>query len=118
MRPHAKRPALVLEHLRHQFTRTVAAATMPTAVTAMEKRQQRLVGRELTKMEVARRIGYCLYCAAMNAGSEGSRAMGRRIAVLFVRNRQRTGSELSPSLADLMLRTLVGEGSATSETLA
>lgn len=92
----------------------MSTATMRTRLAKLEKRQQRLVGRELSEMEVARRIGYCLYCAAWNAGSEGSRAMGRRIAALFVKNRQRTGRDLSPGLADLMLRALVGEASATN----
>ena len=92
----------------------MSTAAMRTRLAKLEKRQQRLVGRELSEMEVARRIGYCLYCAAWNAGSEGSRALGRRIAITFARNRSRTGAELSPGLADVLLRVLVGEASVTA----
>ena len=90
----------------------MSTATMRTRLAKLEKRQQRLVGRELKETELARRIGYSLYCAAYHASSENCRTLGRRIAVLFGRNRQRTGSELSPGLADLLLRTLVGEAAA------
>ena len=93
----------------------MSTAAMRTRLAKLEKRQQRLAGRELTDVEKARRIGFSLFCAAHQVGTQDARDAGRYMAIMLVRNRQRAGGELSQWLADLLLRVLVGEASATNE---
>ena len=85
-------------------------------IAKLEKRQRRLNPHELTELQMARMIGLCLTCAAHGHGSEVQRDAGRRIAIMFARNRTRTGDDLSPGLSNLLLRALVGQAGVTSET--
>ena len=79
-------------------------------VEALEEKQRKASGvdRVLEPTDRARYIGLCLSCAANGWGKEEDRDHGRRWAIMFARNRVRTGDELSPSLSDLILRAMVG----------
>ena len=92
----------------------MSTAAMRTRLAKLEKRRKRLDGRELTEVQMARWIGYCLTCAANGYGTEAQREHGRRIAITFARNRTRRGEDFSPGLSNLLLRALVGEVSATN----
>jgi len=51
-------------------------------------------------------------------GREPDIQNGKRFAVMFVRDRNRTGNEFSPALSDLLLRVLGTTLPETGETLA
>ena len=61
----------------------MSTAAMRTRLAKLEKRQRRLAGRELTDVEKARRIGFSLYCAAHQLGTQDARDAGRCMAIML-----------------------------------